>query len=261
MKTNEDSPRSLDDLIFENRNHDYGAYVIRRTYPENVNKGALLAVGVAVIVTIISVLPKEMVPVLPVTPDDGGLVFQSPPLLAHPLPPSHPVQAQKGTPNLAPKPTTADIQDNPVVPNDEVVFGPENGADVGDPNAISVNVSQVIPDEIGLSFPVEDKIWDRTEVMPEYVGGLNAMVHFISRNVKYPPKARRLGIEGTVFVSFVIGKDGSVLDPKIVKGFDVDCENEAIKVMTKMARWNPGLQGGMPVMVRMVIPIKFALAQ
>ncbi|MEO5978808.1 MAG: energy transducer TonB [Chryseolinea sp.] len=258
MKTDEDSQRSLDDVIFENRNHEYGAYVIRRTYPDNVNKGALMAVGVVAILTIISIVPKEIVPVI-MRPTIPGPTTTQPPTIIPIIPPSHATQPVRGNSALPPRPVVEEVVDNTILPNEEVIPGEKLGVETGDLNA--VDVSTVIPEEIGPSFPVEEKIWTQSEVMPEYVGGLRAMVHFISQNIKYPTKARRMGHEGTVFVSFIIGKDGSVIDPKIVKGFDIDCENEAIKVMAKMSRWKPGLQSGVPVLVRMVIPIKFTLAQ
>ncbi len=100
---------------------------------------------------------------------------------------------------------------------------------------------------------------DFAEVMPQYKGGQEAMMKFISRGVKYPGSAARMEIEGTVFVSFVINALGDVVDVKVVKGISPDCDKEAMRVIAKMTEWEAGMQNKMPVSVRMVVPIKFQL--
>ncbi len=82
---------------------------------------------------------------------------------------------------------------------------------------------------------------------------------YFSNNIVYPEIARKVGIEGTVFVSFWISKDGRVRAPKILKGIGYGCDEEAIRVIKEMPRWKPGKNGGKPVKVRLNIPVVFKL--
>ena len=88
-----------------------------------------------------------------------------------------------------------------------------------------------------------------------------ALVKFVSRNLKYPPLARRMETEGTVYVSFIVGKAGEIQEAKVIKGIDATCDAEALRVITLMKDWLPAQQGGLPVRVRMVLPITFRLAR
>jgi protein TonB len=98
------------------------------------------------------------------------------------------------------------------------------------------------------------------EQQAEYPGGLESMAKFLQKNVKYPAAARRMGIEGSVFVSFVVDKEGKISDPQVVKGISAECDKEAIRVVNLMPPWKPGKQNGRAVKSRFVLPIKFKLA-
>jgi protein TonB len=106
----------------------------------------------------------------------------------------------------------------------------------------------------------EDKIFMVVEQQAEYPGGLESMAKFLQKNVKYPAAARRMGIEGSVFVSFVVDKEGKISDPQVVKGISAECDKEAIRVVNLMPPWKPGKQNGRAVKSRFVLPIKFKLA-
>lgn len=97
------------------------------------------------------------------------------------------------------------------------------------------------------------------EHMPEFPGGKDAFKKFLSKNLKYPKIARRMGIEGRVYVEFVVAKDGSLDDMRVVKGVGAGCDEEAYRVMSLVPKFNPGKQRGNPVPVRMIIPIFFRL--
>jgi len=98
------------------------------------------------------------------------------------------------------------------------------------------------------------------EQQAEFDGGFEAMAKFIAKNMKYPAQARRMGVEGSVFVSFVVDKEGNISDPQVLKGISADCDKEAIRVVKAMPPWKPGKQNGKPVKSRFVLPIKFRLA-
>jgi protein TonB len=106
---------------------------------------------------------------------------------------------------------------------------------------------------------VADEIFTIVENKPEFEGGHSAYMRFLQKNIKYPAQARRMGIEGRVFVQFVIGVDGAVSQVVILKGLGAGCDKEAIRVISKSPNWIPGKQRGKPVRVRMVVPLIFSL--
>ena len=97
------------------------------------------------------------------------------------------------------------------------------------------------------------------ENKPEFPGGQAAMFKFIAEHTKYPEIAKENGITGKVFVQFVIDKDGSVTDVKVIRGVDPYLDKEAVRVVKSMPKWKPGSQRGKPVKVSFQLPINFTL--
>ena len=106
-----------------------------------------------------------------------------------------------------------------------------------------------------------DTVYQIVEEMPEFPGGAEAMMKSIAGNIKYPEAAIDKNIEGRVFVSFVIEKDGSVSNVKVLRGIGGGCDEEAARVISSMPKWKPGKQKGKPVRVSYQIPIMFKLGQ
>lgn len=107
--------------------------------------------------------------------------------------------------------------------------------------------------------PIIEAPVDWASEMPVPLDGIKAYYKFISKNIKYPSRARRMGIEGKVFVQFVINKDGGVTGIKTVKGIGAGCDEEAERVIGIAPIWKPGKQGARRVSVRMILPIHFNL--
>lgn len=105
----------------------------------------------------------------------------------------------------------------------------------------------------------DEAIFFVVEVQPEFPGGMDSMYAFIQKNLIYPEKAKAEGIEGRVFITFTIEKDGSVSNVKILRGIGGDCDEAAKEVVEKMPKWKPGKQRGKPVRVQFNLPIKFEL--
>lgn len=105
----------------------------------------------------------------------------------------------------------------------------------------------------------QDEILDTVDQMPEYPGGVDAFRLFLARTVKYPAEATKKGIQGKVFVTFVIEKDGSVGQAKVVRSADPLLDAEALRVVKVMPNWNPGRNKGEIVRVSYTLPINFAL--
>jgi periplasmic protein TonB len=106
---------------------------------------------------------------------------------------------------------------------------------------------------------VADEIFTIVENQPEPKGGMSAFYEYVGKNLKYPVEARRNNIEGRVYIEFVVEKDGSLTDVRILKGIGGGCDQEAIRIIENAPKWIPGKQRGRPVRVKMVLPIYFKL--
>lgn len=111
----------------------------------------------------------------------------------------------------------------------------------------------------GSSNSTSSDIMDVAEVNPEFPGGIDKMYAYLSNNLRYPSYLRERRVSGTVFVSFVINNKGDINQVEILKTPDDGFNEEVIRVINKMPRWNPGIQAGKPVSVRFRMPIKFTL--
>ena len=123
---------------------------------------------------------------------------------------------------------------------------------------------ETVIEEVVFEEPVEeeetDEIFTIVEQQPAFKGGVAAFYSYVGKKMKYPSQARRMGIEGKVFVQFVVGKDGSISEVKIMRGIGAGCDEEAVRVIKNSPAWAPGKQRGKPVKVRMVLPITFKLS-
>ena len=106
---------------------------------------------------------------------------------------------------------------------------------------------------------VEEQIFTVVENEPEFPGGMDALYKYLSQNIKYPQLARENGITGKVYVTFVVEKDGSIANPKILRDIGGGCGAEAIRVVKAMPKWNPGKQRGKAVRVQFNLPVNFNL--
>ncbi|HOO09207.1 MAG TPA: TonB family protein [Cyclobacteriaceae bacterium] len=151
---------------------------------------------------------------------------------------------------------------------------------VQQPQIVEVPDEEEIEEEIQVKFDVEvteetkvqqiviqaeepkeevEEIFTIVEDPASPVGGMTAFYQYVGDKIKYPPQARRMGVEGRVFVEFVIDKDGSITDVKAVKGIGAGCDEEAVRILQSAPKWKPGKQRGKPVKQRMVLPITFKL--
>ena len=105
----------------------------------------------------------------------------------------------------------------------------------------------------------ETKVFDVVEQMPSFPGGQSALLQYLSSNIKYPVVAEENGIQGRVIVTFVVEKDGSITDVRVVKSVDPSLDKEAQRVVKSMPKWIPGKQNGAPVRVKYTVPVTFRL--
>jgi TonB family protein len=125
-----------------------------------------------------------------------------------------------------------------------------------EPFTLSVHLFEQLFD---LATYEEDTVYQIVEQMPQYTGGEEAMMKYVSENIKYPQAAKDKNIAGRVFVSFVVEKDGSIGEVKVLRGIGGGCDEEAVRVIKGMPKWKPGIQKGKPVRVSYQIPIYFKL--
>lgn len=105
----------------------------------------------------------------------------------------------------------------------------------------------------------ESQVFFIVEDMPEFPGGELALRKFIANAIKYPVIAQENGIQGKVYVNFVVDKDGSITAAKIARGVDPSLDKEALRVVNSLPKWKPGMQRGKPVKVSYTVPISFVL--
>lgn len=128
---------------------------------------------------------------------------------------------------------------------------------------VDVKEETVIKEVVIAEAPVEEKadeIFDVVETQPNPPGGMSGWNQYLSKNLKYPTQARRMGIEGTVIVVFVVNTDGSIQDVDVLRGIGGGCDEEAVRVVSSAPKWEPGKQRGRPVRTRMRLPIRFKLS-
>lgn len=95
--------------------------------------------------------------------------------------------------------------------------------------------------------------------MPKYPGGEKELIKYLRTEVKYPKKALKKGVEGIVFISFVVGRDGAIKNLQVLKSLGSGCDEEAVRLIKSMPKWTPGKKGNTPVDVQFYLPVRFKL--
>lgn len=113
----------------------------------------------------------------------------------------------------------------------------------------------------GTTVPEEGTIFEVVEQMPEYPGGMPAMMEFISKNIKYPAAAQQAKIQGRVTIQFIVNTEGNIINPRVLHSADPLLDAEAIRLTTIMPKWKPGMQRGQAVNVKYTVPIMFRLQE
>ena len=264
MKNKEKIP-DFEDIIFEGRNKEYGAYALRKTYNKYISisttGGAFLfALIVSYPLITASIFPAEKGESNP-GKDSTIIIFSNPSIDKPPVDIPTPITPKTPTvkyivPVVLPDEQVhnddfAKIEDlinkNPGIATVEGSLDGTDLIDVADP----IDIPEV--------EPVKEQIYTWLEVMPEFPGGDGELLSFFAKNIVYPEIAKRAGVEGKVILSFVIDKSGVVKDVQVAKGIGAGCDEEAMRVINSMPNWNPGKQNGKPVLTRINIPIVFKL--
>jgi protein TonB len=267
------------DMMFENRNKEYGAYVLRRqTGRRNViSMIAVLLLFAAVMVFMIAknayeAYQKEHAVMDQVT--ELSALTQQKKKEAKVERKEIPVKQEQQQVVEKVKSSvkfTAPVikKDDEVKPEDELKSQDEimnSKVAVGalnvvgnDENGEVLKAKEVIATEPVKPKEEENKVFDVVEQMPSYPGGMGALMQYLSSNIKYPAIAEENGIQGRVICTFVVERDGSITDVRIAKSVDPSLDKEAMRVVSKMPRWIPGKQNGSAVRVKYTLPVTFRL--
>lgn len=255
---------SWDDIVFEKRNKDYGAYFNRKNY----TRYAVTAMGIAFLVLVfviayphIAELLKSNEEVKEVAPREMTISLDQPPPITPNQPPPPDVRIPPPVKTvikfLPPKVTEKEVVEEEEMPTIEEIKENETGSVAVEGTGEVVFEEPVA--EVGNGDGDEDKIFYAVEQQAEFPGGFAEMMKFLKKNIKYPASAKRMGIEGKVFVKFIVDKEGAISNIEISKGINADLDKEAMRVIKLMPPWKAGKQNGRAVKSQFVLPVYFKL--
>ena len=249
---------AFDDIVFEERNKEYGAYSLRKRYNRNVSISLLIGIlilATAVITPYLNAKASEnkskraerQVQIKMEKLDQPN--EQAPPPPPPPPPPTDVVQQQKYVP-----PVVVDS----IKPEDVKQLMTADQAQTEVKNTEVVEVQQQVKEEVQEAEP-EQQPFVVVEEMPSYPGGDAALLKYIGEHTQYPEVAKENNIQGRVIIRFCVTAKGGVSQVSVLKGVDPELDKEAIRVVNTLPTFKPGKQGGKPVPVWYMVPITFTL--
>lgn len=260
----------MDDIIFENRNKAYGAYQLRQISGKNTAYG-LLATTSAIIVFILitTFLPGKNSAILinPLTVETQEIDVE----LIRPKAPKPVLQKQVSKAATVPSRAftevipveTQNIETNLAKQSEllTTMVAANNSTETAETATISTEISNAgteTGNTLSTNIPEKQKIERWVEVMPSFVGGNEALLKYLKKNITMDSRDIAEGISGKVTIQFYIDVDGSIKDAKVIKdSAGGRCAERALAVINKMPKWNPGRQGDKAVRVYHTIPITF----
>ena len=277
------SSREWCDLVFEGKNKDFGAYVIRTDSPKRHNRAVLWTIIGAILFGLLAfgfvkanqyleerrlAEQGEQEEVLIDMSQDAEEPEQEEQRLEQPKPEVLPEEVLKSV-----KVTELQIvEDDKVKKEDEIKTQDELketetafGQKDNEKGTEDRNITKTLKDEVVVEKKeekpkeVKEEIFRSVEQMPQFPGGDAALMKFLQSHINYPPMAAENNVQGKVIVQFVVDKTGKVGEVKVVRNVDKDLDNEAIRVCKALPKFTPGRQNGRPVSVWYTLPIQFKL--
>lgn len=262
------------DLVFEGKNHSYGAYRLRKNTGKR-NLASIIIVLVAIVVIMAAVWAKiaienAMPKKVAITTDVelSQLAKKKEAKVERKEPVKIEMEQKVVEKVKSSVKFTAPVikKDEDVAPEDElksqddlaktaVAIGSFDVKGNDEAAGEVLKAKEVIAQE----KPVEEKVFDVVEQMPQFPGGDAALFEYLSTHIKYPTIAEENGVQGRVIVTFVVERDGSITDVKVVKSVDPSLDKEASRLVAGMPKWIPGKQNGSAVRVKYTVPVTFRL--
>ncbi len=254
------------EMIFDSKNHEYGAYELRR----NSSKRHIWALFISSIVFVLfvsapvllrQIIPeKEEMDVSVRVLTDIKLEKPKEVSILKEVPPPPPMRNTiKFTPPVIKPDEMVQEEEQPIMQKEAVeakeaisnVTFDKGTDDVAAPVATAEKQAEITEET--------EKPFIIVEQMPQFPGGEREMMKFIKSNLRYPTTAIEMGISGTVTVSFVVDRDGKITRIKVIRGIGGGCDEEAVRILERMPVWTPGKQRGIAVLVSYSVPFKFVL--
>lgn len=251
------------DIVFDGRNRDYGAYVLRTEYDKRlmlIMFSLLAVIGLSYgTYIVIKNLPEEKLPPPPV--DTSQFTVQAPPVEEDvpPPPPEEPPPPMEKTVAFTP-PVVVDIPVEDQIPIQEDMDDTKASTETNETDNVSFDF-QPETNEVKEVEEKEPEIYTYVDEDPEFPGGYAAMMAFIQKNFNYPQVAIENNIQGKCYVKFVVRGDGGVSGVQVERGIAgcPECDKEAVRVVKMMPGWKPGKVNGKSVSTLYRLPINFAL--
>jgi protein TonB len=263
----------LEEIVFENRNKEYGAYDLRKSYPKYISKAFMYAISSVLLLLLAPMIYKQLYPesAKEITNIIQCYGLTKPPVIETPIleipkptmpAPKLDLPKTASTKFAVLEPEPDDLLQNTEEPthNTDIkgMIAQTTQAGIEDSHQVEIidiaetNGNTIIDekDELPVLF---------VEQMPTFAGGMEELGKFLSKNLRYPRQASNEGIEGKVYLQFVVDKNGKVSQITVLKGIGFGCDEEAIRVVAMMPTWTAGKQSGKPVAVRYTLPIVFKL--
>jgi protein TonB len=251
------------DILFDNRNKQYGSYALRKNEDRRLIQAFLLLAGLLLSFCIWTFIGRDKTESLineydiPVTVTKIIVPTIEPPVPEIPPTPPEPPAAKPTIQNTVPIITPDDAVTVAPPPVDSFAgrdSGPSSNA--GIPGGTAIATANEPGTGTAPAAPPAPVIVDYSEVMPAFDGDIYA---FLNKTLKYPRQAVLSGVEGRVVIQFVVNEDGRISQAKVVRGIGGGCDEEALRVVKAMPAWKPGMQNGTAVKVNYKLPISFKL--
>lgn len=276
------SSREWTDLIFDGKNKDFGAYVIRTGSAKRHNLAMLSVIVVIIAVVGISLMVnalqrEEADMTIANTQEDVAAVVVDQPEEEEEIEEEQAYEEPEPEPEVIPEEVLNTIQNTEIIiansedvkeedkvkdlselQQTETAFGNQTfdqGTD--DVSVIREHKEEIVVEE---KKPEPEQIFQAVEEPPSFPGGEQAMYAFLKQNLRYPEMAAQNNIQGRVTVQFVVEKDGTISNVKVVRGKDPDLDKEAVRVVKSMPKFIPGRMNGQSVRVFYTLPVNFKLA-
>lgn len=262
------------DIIFEGKNKSYGAYVIRKGAAK---RHTIAMIWVIAAIAIVFFLPSIIIKIISLKEDNDLNLTQVTTISRLDKPPVLKIKEVKPKINLSPIEPNIDKKDlaklikfvAPIITRDDEV----TQQDIARGEQAFVNSKQdlllndkkdtaqyALPEELVPEMKPDAKMhYEIIESMPEFPGGQQELMKFLSANIKYPFWAQRYNMQGEVTVQFIVNVDGSISDCRIIRGAGIYLDDEALRVIRSMPKWVPAKKKGKPIRARCVLPVVFRL--
>lgn len=269
MKSFNANQPTLNDIVFEHRNKEYGAYELRTNYPIAVNRAFFIGVGAFLLLFLVTFLfaqqSEKSSKLTEVELDPQKIPNDKLPEIEKLKieKPKKELEQLKTITYLVPEVVEETTKETPPPSPDEM----ENSiiSNKTQDGRESENIAETPPVETPPAAAIVGEIMEddtpfiTVEEIPTFVGGTSEMYKFLAKNLKYPSAAQRANIQGKVFLKFIIEKDGTITAVDVMKGIGFGCDEEATRVVKLMPNWKAGRQNGRNVRVMFTIPVFFKL--